>query len=121
MTPERWERVGAIFGEAMELAEAERDAYLERACAGDARLRAEVLELLARNDRPGAFLDSPPLAGAELAQLTAGEWSSSCAFQPGDLIGGRFRLERFVGEGVAAGTIMAADLSQRMGWISIQG
>ena len=51
MTPERWAQVKAILARAIETPPAERDALLDRACAGDAELRAEVASLLAADAR----------------------------------------------------------------------
>ncbi|MCX6626237.1 MAG: serine/threonine-protein kinase, partial [Candidatus Solibacter sp.] len=46
MTPERWQRVESLFDEVHELPSAERQAWLERECAGDAELQREVQSLL---------------------------------------------------------------------------
>ncbi len=68
-------RVEEIFGEALELAPDERDAFLERACAGDDDLRHEVDDLLAvAHARTAGFLPTgdlaiPALAGDTLAGL----------------------------------------------------
>ena len=42
MTPERWKQIEGVFDAAVELAPAERDAYLAEACGGDAELRLVV-------------------------------------------------------------------------------
>lgn len=61
MTPERWQRINALFGEALRQGEAERAAFLDRACAGDASLRAAVARLLEQDALAGAddFLGAP--------------------------------------------------------------
>src|ERR1017187_9556378 len=79
MTPERWARIKEIFTEASERQAAERSAFLDSACGGDERLRAEVERLLVQD---GESLKSPagdllPLA----ANLAAPQWS------PGTLVG----------------------------------
>jgi hypothetical protein len=57
--------VKSIFGRALEIdAAADRAAYLDEACGGDAGLRAEVEGLLATLGRAGAFLRRPAAAGA---------------------------------------------------------
>jgi len=47
-----------IFNAAAELPSAERAAYLDRACAGDDALRAEIEDLLRHDADPGSFLAS---------------------------------------------------------------
>jgi tetratricopeptide (TPR) repeat protein/tRNA A-37 threonylcarbamoyl transferase component Bud32 len=49
MTPERWQKIENVFHEAVARRPAERAAFLARACAGDAELRAEVEALLAED------------------------------------------------------------------------
>jgi hypothetical protein len=64
MTPERWEQVKALFSQAMEQPRVERVAFLDRACANDHALRAEVASLLAAADGP----DSLPAARNAIAE-----------------------------------------------------
>jgi serine/threonine-protein kinase len=63
MTPERYQRIGQLFDEALDLLPEERAAFLERACgpnAGeDAELRAEVERLLAHHRESEEFLSHP--------------------------------------------------------------
>ncbi len=70
MTPERYQRIGRLFDEALELAPTERAAFLEQACGEDAGLRAEVETLLANHVESEAFLARPAMdvAAAMLAQ-----------------------------------------------------
>jgi serine/threonine protein kinase len=53
MTPERWRQVERLYHAALKRDTAERDAYLEQACAGDGSLRNEVESLLAHNGGSG--------------------------------------------------------------------
>ncbi|MBC7929532.1 MAG: hypothetical protein H7Z38_03095, partial [Rubrivivax sp.] len=57
MTPERWQRIKELFHAAIERAPAERRAFLDEACAGDAQMRTEVETLVAAHEREGEFLD----------------------------------------------------------------
>jgi serine/threonine protein kinase len=57
-------RDAEIFAEAIELPEAERAAFLARACGGDAALRSRVEQLLAGYDAAGLFMESSPVARA---------------------------------------------------------
>ncbi len=56
--PERWPRVKAILDEALELRPDGRAAHLDRACAGDAPLRAEVESLIRAADGDWGFFDA---------------------------------------------------------------
>jgi serine/threonine protein kinase/tetratricopeptide (TPR) repeat protein len=50
MTPERWQQIHDVLEKALELAPAERSAFLNQACSSDAALRQEVDTLLASSD-----------------------------------------------------------------------
>jgi eukaryotic-like serine/threonine-protein kinase len=57
LTPERWQKVKDILGLALEMEPAQRAVYLEKACASDATLRADVDRLLmAENEAGPVFL-----------------------------------------------------------------
>jgi len=70
MNRERWQKVDRVFKSALELPTEERAAFVERACAGDAELRAEVLSLIG-HDREASLLERP--AVEEAARLIAEE------------------------------------------------
>ena len=72
MTPERWQRLKELYGSALELAPAERAAFLERACSGDMALRLEAESLIASHERGESFLENPALELAAHA-LVAGQ------------------------------------------------
>jgi serine/threonine-protein kinase len=57
---ERWQRLGSLLERALDLAAAERAAFLDRECEGEAALRRDVEDLLAADARPGGALDAPP-------------------------------------------------------------
>ena len=63
MTPERWKQIESVFDDAIELAAAERDAYLTTACGGDAELRRQVEMLIRSHDQAGSFIEEPAVAG----------------------------------------------------------
>ena len=86
--------VEALFEAALALPNPEqRSAYLDRACAGDAALRAEVEGLLRASDQAGGFLglsaDDEPESRGEILE------------KPGDVIG-RYKLLERIGEGGVA-------------------
>src|SRR5215211_7725331 len=75
MSPERWKLIENIYYAALNLQFNERDAFLDKACAGDEMLRGEVDSLLSSHDRADGFLDSPALDIA--AKAIAGEQAES--------------------------------------------
>jgi len=64
MTADEWRRVKSVFHGVLDVEPGQRAAFLERECAGDAVLRAEVESLLAAHDSSDAFLDQPAVAFA---------------------------------------------------------
>src|SRR5688500_4062975 len=51
---DRWQRLGVLLGEALELAPELRAGYLDRECGDDPDLRAEMIALLAAHEGRGA-------------------------------------------------------------------
>src|SRR5271169_3053026 len=79
MTPERWRQVKNLFEQVVSLQAAERQSYLEKACASDPELRREVESLLEADDQAGSrFLNEsavqlrPEMASAEPAPTRVG-------------------------------------------------
>jgi len=84
MTPERYEKVMALFHAASGRAAGERAAFLAEACAGDDALRREVEELLTAGEKQQGLLDE---GWAELeSTVTAAQF-------------GPYRMEEKIGEG----------------------
>jgi serine/threonine-protein kinase len=79
VTPERWKRVNELFEKSLERKPAERGAFLEEACGGEAGLREEVESLLAAHGSAGSFMDQPA--------LTALEDRSEPSIEPGARLG----------------------------------
>ncbi len=85
MDPVRWSRVRSIVEEALEVATDQRAACIERACAGDGNLRAEVDSVLGAEARGPRFGEGASAAPAR-------------RFEIGERVG-PWQLERIVGEG----------------------
>jgi eukaryotic-like serine/threonine-protein kinase len=84
MTPQRWARIKEVFGAAFERPEAERTAFLDSACDGDAELRVEVERLLSESD--AASLHNPASGFLNAAaELVPGE--PVMALQPSTRLG----------------------------------
>ena len=62
MSSDRFQRCEELFHAALPLAGNDRDAFLQRGCAGDAELRSQVDRLLAAHARAGNFISSPAIA-----------------------------------------------------------
>ena len=95
----RWGRVAALLEAALARAPAERDAFLDAACAGDAGLRAEVASLVAAHERPGAA----DRLGADLAPLARRVRGSAASARPalqGQVVGRYEVLEPIGGGGM---------------------
>jgi serine/threonine protein kinase len=108
-------RVKSLFLEASDLADpVERAAYLDRACGGEAELRARVEALLAAHEKPGNVLDMPPAELGQargpgtgeftpkpgeppLPQTTTSDYQPTS--EPGAVIAGRYTLVEKIGEG----------------------
>jgi eukaryotic-like serine/threonine-protein kinase len=79
---ERFRQIESLYHAALEQGEAERDAFLKVACAGDETLRREVESLLAFGKRSNSFIESPALENVaralakEARQEQAGGMSS---------------------------------------------
>jgi serine/threonine protein kinase/tetratricopeptide (TPR) repeat protein len=59
MSPERWQKIESVFQTAVELSPADRDTFVENACADDQGLRIEVEKLLKNFDSAENFIESP--------------------------------------------------------------
>src|ERR1051325_5106753 len=75
MTPEKWQKIKTLLGEALELAPAERSAFLEEACDGDNSLRAEIDSLIAHEQEE---LEPPLILNA----LYSAAFESDSASEP---------------------------------------
>ena len=90
MDPDRFPRVQKVFEEVSDLPEADRSAFLDKACAGDELVRQEVESLLAADHESGEFLEQSPTPGVDL---------SSLAGKAGRPRAGHYKLLRKIGEG----------------------
>jgi Tol biopolymer transport system component len=61
MTPERWQRIEALYQEALARSPADRPVFLAAACAHDEAIRRDVESLLAESASDDAFLAKSPV------------------------------------------------------------
>src|SRR6266851_3240407 len=85
----------AILNTALELPAAQRDAYLDEACAGDAALRRQIKTLLQSHEQAKGFLEAPP-TGMDFKRTAL--VNIPLTEKPGDRIG-RYKLLQQIGEG----------------------
>ncbi|HLO39747.1 MAG TPA: serine/threonine-protein kinase, partial [Phycisphaerales bacterium] len=111
------DRVQNVFAGASELNREARAAYLDAACKGDTRLRAEVESLLRSHEEAGSFLAAPTAdfvpasaaatQGAPAAIPRAESQASQAQFEgPGTRIG-NYKLLQQIGEGGFGAVFMA--------------
>ena len=93
MATENFKEAGEIFQNAIEIEDsAKRAKYLENACEGDEKLRAEVYALLKAHEQAGDYLEAPAVdANVTIDRPTRIEG-------PGTKIG-RYELLELIGEG----------------------
>ena len=100
---ERFEKVSGVFHAALERAPADRCAFLDAACAGDAALRAEVDSLLAANNESSDFLEQPAAQVAEALGVDESE-----PFAPGQKLG-TYVVKEEIGRGGMGIVYLAED------------
>jgi WD40 repeat protein/serine/threonine protein kinase len=96
-----------VFLDALERPCLERAMFIETACAGDARLLAEVEDLLREHDRVGDFLETPVLRDPTASgTVLIPPGTVAVREKAGDRIG-RYKLLQTIGEGGCGVVYMA--------------
>ncbi len=93
--PQDWDKVKALFAEALELNPNARSEFLRDNCP-DSTLRAEVKRLLSEHDKAGSFLSTAAMGHLEEENDIR---ITSPRLTPNELLAGRFRIVRFIASG----------------------
>ena len=91
-----------IFEGALERHGAEREAFLDRACDGDADVREEVESLLRSYEVAGSFMESPAVAQA------ADDLAAEQKLTPGQRVK-HYQIVNLIGEGGMGEVYLATD------------
>ena len=107
MNPERWRRIEAVFHGALDRDEGgAREAYLDRECAGDAALRAEIEALLRSDSAKTSGIIDTPIAGVLAAAAAPRDDDAPAGLPDGTLVG-PWRIRREIASG-GMGTVYLA-------------
>jgi serine/threonine protein kinase len=95
-----YQRVKRIYYEANERSSgAERDAYIDQACAGDGDLREQVRRLFHEGPAPAEFLARPAVDSAALREVALASIADASGGEAPPEFIGRYKIIRMLGEG----------------------
>jgi serine/threonine protein kinase len=107
LTAEQWSRLKALFEQALEMPESNRANLVDRTYESDPAVGSELRVLLQNYDSDSSGFDQPLISKSRVLEYFD---AGLRAFQPGDKIGDRFLVERFLGEGGMGEVYAAHDL-----------
>lgn len=113
MQPAPIGKIKSIFLHARELGPGRAAAYLDQACAGDPDLRLKIERLLEQD----AASEETDFLSPQVSETTTATMPRVLA--PGELVGGRFRIARFVGRG-GMGDVYEAEDTELGGRVALK-
>jgi serine/threonine protein kinase/Tfp pilus assembly protein PilF len=107
MTPERWQRLKSLFGQAIDLDPVQQALFMHALGVEDAQLEGSLRSLIGHHGAAASLLDGPMISSQRVAEyLSAGVRT----FQKDEVVANRFRIDRFIGEGGMGEVYAAEDL-----------
>ena len=103
MDPARWQQVERIYHAAAERPNEERASFLDKECAGDTDLRAEVERMLTVEADVGVFLDAPAM------EMAARAWAAAEPVPLGSRLG-PYEIVGLLGAGAMGEVYRARDM-----------
>jgi serine/threonine protein kinase len=102
-------RANQLFAEVLQLPDAQaRQAFLDRECADDTRLRAEIEAMLKAHEQADNFLNSPHPAAVPSGDTQAYRPRDESAEKlVGSMIAGKYKLLQVIGQGGMGAVYMA--------------
>jgi serine/threonine protein kinase/Flp pilus assembly protein TadD len=107
MSETNWNKIVEIFEQAVEIAPAEREEFLNSSCGDDASLRREVEAMLAADEKADDFIETPAAADASLSLFDRNAPPNTQTIALAGQKIGVYRIEKEIGRGGMGAVFLA--------------